>query len=274
MKRARGWAFTINNYTDDDVDMLLDMTFEYMIIGFEVGKDGTPHIQGYVYWHDAHTFRAVKNTIPRAHLETANGTPKQNREYCAEDGDFYEFGVLPRKGKRTDLDDLVEAIEKGASRTEIREQFPKHYFMYKKRIEELVPVRNEPGQRQVKLLCIDDQYRHAGAFLAHYGLDFETYMSEEIVVLYTQYGFNVESWFAGFPARVRRGYEVTIIDPKIVYFIYRTEAEYDFFLNKYHHMIDHDDVENLFWGQDTQEEEGEEIKAQVPGRQGSRPKNS
>jgi len=46
--RTRGWTFTINNDTFEDLIGLIETDFEYLVIGFEVGDSGTPHIQGYI----------------------------------------------------------------------------------------------------------------------------------------------------------------------------------------------------------------------------------
>jgi len=35
--RSRAWCFTINNDTFDDLEKMLDMTFQYLVFGFETG---------------------------------------------------------------------------------------------------------------------------------------------------------------------------------------------------------------------------------------------
>jgi len=37
--QARGWCFTINNDHFDDLDTLLERDFQYLIFGFEMGKN-------------------------------------------------------------------------------------------------------------------------------------------------------------------------------------------------------------------------------------------
>lgn len=44
------WCFTLNNYSEEEYDLFC--TFgndycKYFVMGREVGKEGTPHLQGY-----------------------------------------------------------------------------------------------------------------------------------------------------------------------------------------------------------------------------------
>lgn len=102
MSRSRAWCYTINNPTASDeacVVALVDQA-RYHIVGRETGEGGTPHLQGYVYFDCVKSCAVVSKMLPRAHLEAANGTPEQNREYCSKQGDFHESGTLPMSQKR------------------------------------------------------------------------------------------------------------------------------------------------------------------------------
>ena len=49
--RARNWVFTINNFTDEDVEQVLGLKAHCKAIIAEkehLDGEGTPHIQGYV----------------------------------------------------------------------------------------------------------------------------------------------------------------------------------------------------------------------------------
>lgn len=95
-KRPQGkhWCFTVNNYTQAEL-LPHDDDYVYMVIGYEVGKDGTPHLQGYVCMKKTRTLPAMKKIMPRAHLELMKGTPEQAAEYCKKDGKFDEKGTFP-----------------------------------------------------------------------------------------------------------------------------------------------------------------------------------
>lgn len=100
-QRKRDWCFTINDYDDDDIMKLRDISVDttYMVWGKETAPTtGTRHLQGYVYFTNAKTFSAVKKLMPKgAHLEAAKGSAEQNKEYCEKEGDSEEYGTMPKK---------------------------------------------------------------------------------------------------------------------------------------------------------------------------------
>lgn len=101
--RSRAYVFTINNYTPDDEKCVLALKEKcrYLIAGKEVGEQGTPHIQGYVYFKNARGRSAVKKDIPRAWFQAARGSPEENEKYCCKDGDLLiEHGIKPVSQKR------------------------------------------------------------------------------------------------------------------------------------------------------------------------------
>ena len=92
-RNLRKWCFTINNYTEEDEQNLLDKLTPdkvvYAIVGREKGESGTPHLQGYVYFKRRLNMSTPKARLGKtAHLEPARGTPEQNEQYCSKDGDI------------------------------------------------------------------------------------------------------------------------------------------------------------------------------------------
>ena len=86
--RSRGWVFTINNFTEEEkqhiIELINDPRVQYGIAETEhEGEgEGTPHIQGYIYWKNGRYFNTVKGSIgERAHIEAAKGNPEQNYDY-------------------------------------------------------------------------------------------------------------------------------------------------------------------------------------------------
>jgi len=95
MTRSIAYAFTLNNYTDEELEVIRRINgYRYLVLGKEVGDFGTLHIQGTIYFTNQRSFNSVKELIPRAHLEHARNI-SASITYCKKDGNFEEHGVMP-----------------------------------------------------------------------------------------------------------------------------------------------------------------------------------
>jgi hypothetical protein len=115
MSRARHWCFTLNNYTEDDIQKIMSNEGEvdYLIFGKEVGASGTPHLQGFVSFRNRVRRNTAIQKIGQAHFSVARNLD-QAIEYCKKDGDFTELGNRPRgPGSRSDLDEFKAAVIAG-----------------------------------------------------------------------------------------------------------------------------------------------------------------
>lgn len=93
---------------------------KYLIYGHETAPStGTKHLQGYLYMTNAIGLRNLHECLPRAHFEIARGTAEENRKYCSKGENVREFGVLPRQGKRTDLQSVRDMVAHGATMEQI-----------------------------------------------------------------------------------------------------------------------------------------------------------
>jgi len=160
--KFRAWCFTLNNYTAKDeehIQTVIKTLARYVVYGREVAPGtGTPHLQGYVYFHNARQHKSVTRLLPRARVEPANGSAGQNRKYCSkEDEDFFEAGDIPMekidatsKGGRANAQRFTNAIElarKGDLET-IAKDDPQMFLQYGVRLESLyspeaVPLQGE-----------------------------------------------------------------------------------------------------------------------------------
>jgi len=115
-QQARNWCFTLNNYTDDDIERLGSPPdfVRYLVYGKEVGTSGTPHLQGFVSLSVRKRFNQVVDVIGgNAHIEKARNVAA-SIDYCKKDGDVYEFGVPPpATGQRNDLEAFKDAVKSG-----------------------------------------------------------------------------------------------------------------------------------------------------------------
>ncbi len=89
--RANDWCFTLNNPLPKHVDKVWDMDYKYLVWQIEVGESGTPHIQGFVQFHDKQRLTALKKLISnKVHWEKRRGTPYEASHYCKKPVDGCE----------------------------------------------------------------------------------------------------------------------------------------------------------------------------------------
>ena len=91
-RQARGWQITINNPKDKDMghDMIKEIlnaipSMKYWCMCDEVGEQGTPHTHIYFKTGNPVKFSTLKNKFSTAHIEKAQGTPQNNREYIRKE---------------------------------------------------------------------------------------------------------------------------------------------------------------------------------------------
>lgn len=144
--RSKYWVFTLNNPTPEEINSvkgLVPDAASYVIFGRESGRNETPHLQGYVEFIVRKRLSACKTCIPRAHFEVRRGTGVEARDYCRKDGEWEEYGVQhePHQGKRSDLDEIKEQLDAGATEKDIAEQYFSRWVIYRRAFREYTEIR-------------------------------------------------------------------------------------------------------------------------------------
>lgn len=137
MAQARNFCFTLNNYTEDEYNNILEWECDYLVIGREKGQEGTEHLQGYVEFSGGKRITTLKKLNPRIHWETRRGTAKEAADYCKKDGDFFEIGELSQQGKRTDLEAIGTMLVEGATLRDVAVAHPSQFIRYHKGFQAL-----------------------------------------------------------------------------------------------------------------------------------------
>lgn len=90
--RSRAWCLTINNYNDQLYeDMKKDFPIDtqtQVVLGREVGANGTPHLQCCIKYQNPRSFGDMKKKYPTAHIEKCNNWAA-SVTYCKKEGNFY-----------------------------------------------------------------------------------------------------------------------------------------------------------------------------------------
>lgn len=182
MSRAKNWCFTLNNYTQADVDRLANLgtSAAYVVFGREVGENGTPHLQGFIAFDERKRLQQVKAVIGgNPHVEVARNIPAAI-QYCKKDGDFEEVGELPGgQGRRSDLDSFKEAVKGGLmSLKEIRETHSEVYSKHRRFVYEYLADHSPdkvledhvktPWQRELDDILAEDADDRTVVFVVDY----------------------------------------------------------------------------------------------------------
>lgn len=143
----RAVQLTINNPVQKDMNhsKIIDnaktlSSLDYICLCDEIGENKTPHTHVYMHFKSPVRFSRIKNLFAVAHIEPAQGTAKDNRDYIRKEGKwkdsekehtnlkntFEEYGTMPvsSQGKRNDLVLLYDMIRQGKSNIEILEDVP------------------------------------------------------------------------------------------------------------------------------------------------------
>lgn len=171
-QNKRNYCFTINNYTEDEIQAFTEIDCKYVVYGKEKGdKCGTPHLQGFIAFDSKRTINGIKSNrkgneicraaLFRARLEETYGTiedainyckkgeqPKQEWEELKEKGanwgknaDVYERGIRPHQGKRYDLEKVYNECKEGKSVDQICWDNPGTYNLCYKTLQTLEDIR-------------------------------------------------------------------------------------------------------------------------------------
>lgn len=120
MSKFRNYSCTINNWTQEEYDKILELDTLYVAIGKEIGKEkGTPHIHFQLCYRNPVSWNALKKKLPRADIEVTRNV-QDYIKYLKKDGDYFERGDMPvGQGTRSDLAEIRDQIKEGKSMREI-----------------------------------------------------------------------------------------------------------------------------------------------------------
>lgn len=140
MSRAKNYAYTINNYTNEEEQLLQSVQCVYHVYGREVGDNGTPHLQGTICFARRYSMRQVSAMagFSRAHLETTRSL-QRSIAYCKKDGDIWEQGENPTSNREStlDFDAVLAAIVEGQSLQEIASQHAELFIRFSAGVKSL-----------------------------------------------------------------------------------------------------------------------------------------
>ena len=160
--RTRNYIWTLNNYTDVEVELINGGDYTCLVYGKEVGEVcGTRHLQGFVRFENDKTMSAVHKLKgwKRTALKVSE-KPLSAIDYCkkgsqshseweqhgvkgptyGKDADVFELGAY-KQGARSDLSAVYNKVKEGASVDDICWENPDVYIKCHKALERLEDIR-------------------------------------------------------------------------------------------------------------------------------------
>jgi hypothetical protein len=167
---SRSWFYTWNNSTPEELELIKKLDATYHVIGFETAPTtGTKHLQGCVTLKTARRFFSLKDEFPKVHWEVVISVDHA-RKYCKKEGDFWESGPQPFKGKRSDLDRAIEVLKETSDLTSVALEHPSTYVRYHNGLSALLRDSMPPQTIRPKVYWI---YGPSGTGKTKYVVDRE-----------------------------------------------------------------------------------------------------
>lgn len=220
-KSTRKYLLTINNpidngYSHERLRTILSefSGVQYWCLCDEVGEQGTPHTHIYVVFKNCVMFETMHKRFYGVHIDQANGTNKENRDYVRKEGKwlddvkhetnlsdtFEEYGELPpdRTKQETQAERIMQMIRDGKTDAEILEEYPTAYSKLshiEKSRQTLLAERYKNEWRKLnvtylwgdtaagKTRSVMDEYGYSQVYrVTDYSHPFDSYKGQDVIV--------------------------------------------------------------------------------------------
>lgn len=132
------WHFTINNYTEADIQWCHNIADDVnrITVSKEIGEGGTPHLQGRITFKNSKRLNPLKKLHNTAHWSSE--MVSDSVLYCLKnDSEIIIDQKNSKQGERTDLQKACESVAAGASIRDMYMQHPTVMVRYGRGIKDL-----------------------------------------------------------------------------------------------------------------------------------------
>lgn len=156
--KYRNWCVT---------DFEMDKTFwenlwkvdklRYIYAGEETCKTTErPHWQMWVSFTNTRSVNGMHKLLKPRHVEPMKGSIMQNENYCRKEGETaFEFGELPKQGKRNDIEDIMKRLkEKEITANDVAETDPALWCIYRRAFNDYQNLLEEKRNWVTEVICI------------------------------------------------------------------------------------------------------------------------
>lgn len=164
---SRFYCFTLNDYTDDDVNRLLGLEEDHRVKALIAGRETAPstgrqHLQGYIEFKDPQRLAGVKRILGSntVHAEQRGGTREQAKQYCEKEGDIAVcFGFSTQRGANrtpapSKLDEIKTSLDSGVTLRSIAEDNFALFLRHHRALEAYIRLKIEPRNFRTQAIWI------------------------------------------------------------------------------------------------------------------------
>jgi hypothetical protein len=149
-------------------------------VAYCISAEGLIHLHMVLEDSSKARFSAVKAAFPKAHIEPTMGRKEEAENYITKQGKYAEKGeqviyiarhgeIQGKQGQRSDLAEIVQMIESGASNKQIRQLYPAQYFLHQSKIERIrQEIRQELASGEYRPLVVTYIYGTSGSGKTRY----------------------------------------------------------------------------------------------------------
>lgn len=132
---SKTWNYTLNNYTEQDIEQFKSFVCTRHRCAKEIGESGTPHLQGVITFTQTYRLSGLKKLNNKAHWEKTKNLVK-SVNYCTK-GEIIIDINNSKQGERTDLSLAIETLKKTGLRG-VRDEHPEEYVKFHKGLKALI----------------------------------------------------------------------------------------------------------------------------------------
>jgi hypothetical protein len=140
------WCFTNYQVKAIDWEKLISSDIAFIRVGQEIcPKTKRRHEQGFAYFHQKKaSFKVVAELLHvfgTGKVFKCKGDIQSNLTYCAKEGDYQDYGVMPCQGEHTDIVILKDAILDGKmTADDVAVENPQIYHQYGRTLSRLETI--------------------------------------------------------------------------------------------------------------------------------------
>lgn len=133
-KQCRNWCFTdFQMLNFDTLYHTFKDTIRYLCVGQEICPSTKKvHQQGWIQLVNKKTLGGLRRLIGSRciHLEPCRGDEYSNDTYCKKDNNFKQWGHFIIQGQRSDLEEIKQKLDEGASLKNIADDYFSDFIRY------------------------------------------------------------------------------------------------------------------------------------------------